>query len=115
MHHHREATGERPEEAGKNPQTRETTHQKDTRPRGRRGAKRKLILRALHGAALVRARRGQRRPKNGDDEQKKGGGQRRRSTVAPSRETEATICVSRRNLPLGTAWKLWPGPSLFIY
>jgi len=82
---------------------------------GEGGPKRKLIHRALHGAALARARRGQRRPKKRRRRAEKGGGQRQRSTVAPSRETETTICASRRNLPLGTAWKLWSGPSSLIY
>jgi len=74
-HQCREATGERPEQNGKTPRTTETTHQRnqkarkaDEDPREQPGHQ------ALHGAAPVRARRGQRRPKIGDDEQKKGRG-----------------------------------------
>jgi len=73
--------------------------------------RKKTQSRALREAAPARVRRGQRRPRNGDDEQKAAGGQRPRSAVAPNQVSETTICVSERNLPLGTAWKLWSGPS----
>jgi len=41
------------------------------------------------------------------------GGQRPRSAAAPSQVSRTTISASERNLPLGTTWKLWSGPSYY--
>jgi len=95
MHRLHEAASGRPEKR----KTRKK--QGERRTRGSRKAarlgrayERKPKRRALLEAAPARARRGQRRPKNGDDEQGAAGGQRPRSAVTPSQVPKTTICVS---------------------
>jgi len=69
--------------------------------RAKEDPRKRLRHQALHWAAPARARRGQRRPKNGDDEQKLAGGQRPRSAVTPQPSTRDHHSRFREKL---TAW-----------
>jgi len=83
MYHPREAASGEPEKREK---TRERGYDIPVDPetgKDRKGPERKPRCRVLREAALARARRGRRRPRNGDDEQGMAGGQRPRSAVAP--------------------------------